>query len=49
MHLRSYFEQWRKESHKKSTGENVDEEGPIVEECLDEKIKCQNLIQFAKD
>lgn len=49
VYLRSYFDKWRLTSHKRSTALAVNDEGPIVEESLDEKIKLANYFNFLKD
>lgn len=49
VHLRSYFDTWRFKCHQRGTAQNVDEEGPVVEETLDQRVKLANYIHFLKD
>ena len=47
--LRDMFQKWKYQSLKQSTVEEVNEEGPVVEEVLVEQMRYENLKNFLKD
>ena len=49
VHIRSYFDKWQKKTNEKATVEEVNDEGPIVEEVLHEKMRLANLTHFLQD